>query len=400
MVKKVLAAFFVVLAFVSIHADPSTDSTRLNGPDLRQIKGWLAGIYPAWPYDTAMAAVAPVLNLWTPAVGDFRPAQSFAQVAYQNNQLEQYGSGADVLEFNPNPDYGDLNRWGRVYFSQGTRPFFLLYEHLNGTRFKPISDNSGGFYFDMSDPYNRDIFTQDIDFIYNNIVLPNASRYVTHNGRAVIYMWATSGMHGDFGGLMNEVAKKYPVSFFGSEPVVPADLDGINRIKAMDGIMLYATLDPDNKGSYTHMIQTYYTFALGLKQFYRKLETENPAKHWMLIPTFQSAYDDSRILERQISDGTPKTIPIYPRTRDELMLNAQVLKNGMTVDHTFDPVGPFVVYSELYEGAATIESLSGTLAPCVPGQQQLNFAVSRLPLCGYAGYGTGRLDVVKQFFGK
>jgi hypothetical protein len=52
----------------------------------------------------------------------------------------------------------------------------------------------------------------------------------------------------------------------------------------------------------------------------------------------------------------------------------------------YDPIGPFVVFSELFEGAAVIQS------------QCVSDTVDKRDR--YVGCGTGRLDVLNTFFGR
>ena len=72
---------------------------------------------------------------------------------------------------------------------------------------------------------------------------------------------------------------------------------------------------------------------------------------------------------------------MYPRTREELFGAAQALKTATAQDHIFDNYGPMVVYNELFEGAAVIESQP---YPAPDAQ--------------YHGFGLDRLAIVKQFF--
>jgi len=82
------------------------------------------------------------------------------------------------------------------------------------------------------------------------------------------------------------------------------------------------------------------------------------------------------------ADGSPKTVPMYPKSRDELFGAAQAIKTAIDQEHIYDSYGPMVVYNELFEGAAVIESQPYT----VPASQ-------------YHGFGLDRLAIVKQFFG-
>lgn len=45
-----------------------------------------------------------------------------------------------------------------------------------------------------------------------------------------------------------------------------------------------------------------------------------------------------------------------PQSRDELSGAAQTLKTAMSQQQIYDAYGPMVIYNELFEGAAVIES--------------------------------------------
>src|SRR5947207_7059386 len=164
-----------------------------------------------------MASVWPVPSLWTPSpVWDDLIPQSPSQIRLSAQQLTDYGSALDIIEFNPNPEYPDFVQWKQGYFAQLPslgRAFMLGYEHINGTRMRPIAVPPAGKApsFDMSDPFNRAVFTDDIDFMFREVIVPYSDYYVTTNGRAVIYLWNTENMLGDFGSLLNEIKARYPV---------------------------------------------------------------------------------------------------------------------------------------------------------------------------------------------
>src|SRR5438045_8703869 len=179
---------------------------RIDGVDIEGVHGWFANIYP-WRYDPSLATVYPARSVWS-RPNDF---QSAADIAAQNELLAEYGSGADVLEYRPNPDVSDHNQWLRTYFTNGDRPFFIAYEHVYGTRLIP-SDGAK----DMNLRFNREMFKADVDAIVRNVVLPYQHRYVTYQGRAVIFLWAVTAMYGDFASLLDEIRAQYPVAFIGS----------------------------------------------------------------------------------------------------------------------------------------------------------------------------------------
>lgn len=332
-----------------------TIPTRVNGVELSSVRGWLANIYP-WTYVPEVSTVHPVLRLWTP-----KELQTPFQIWEQSKQLNDYGSGADVLEYSPNPGLGDHNHWLRTYFTNGSRPFFLLYEHINGTRFDPPHNDAKN----MDLPHNRKVFKEDIDFMFRNVIIPYQSRYITVNGRAVIYMWASSAMTGDFVGLLEEVKANYPVFFIGTR-------DHENTAKVLDGFMDYS-LGPGS-GDYLQNVQNYRQGSFSWRQFLRKLESET-GKKYLFIPTFQAAYDDTKFPGRT-------SPPMYPRSKEEIEYHAELIKTGMGL--VYDKVGPFVVYSELPEGASVIESQCTSETANRPGR--------------WTGCGTGRLEVLKKHF--
>ena len=336
---------------------------RVDGIELLSISGWFANLYP-WRYIPNQATVYPVARLWTP-----KGYQSPAAVREQNELLDEYGSGADVLEYNPNPVYPDHNHWLSTYFRNGRRPFFLLYEHINGTRYKP---ESGPKNIDVA--YNREVFRVDIDFMVRHVILPYRDRYVTHNGRALIYMWSPSQLHGDLASLLDELRAKYPVMFIASPSLmaIPTDTQVLRNLAAFDGFMEYALVADD----YMTMVNTYRAnsvrWRLTIDQF-----SKQTRRKYVFIPTFQAAFDDSRVYP-------PRANPqMYPRSRGDLMVHAAAIQSSRGT--TYDRLGPFVVFSEFYEGGAVIES------ECLP---QTADRPDR-----YVGCGTARLEILKQYFG-
>jgi hypothetical protein len=365
----------MLLAF-AVHADaidPTIDSnadpprsvpSQIDGVELESISGWFANIYP-WRYIPSLATVYPVARLWTP-----KGFQSPAAVREQNALLDRYGSGADVLEYNPNPAYPDHNQWLATYFRNGRRPFFLLYEHINGTRYLP---ESGPKNMDLA--YNRQVFRGDVDFMVRNVIVPYADRYVTHNRRAVIYMWAPSQLKGDLASLLDEARAKYPVMFIGSPNLMgmPTDAQVLKNLAAFDGFMEYALVAAD----YSTMVDTYRANSARWRLTIDRFSKDN-GKRYFFIPTFQSAFDDSRWDPPR---GNPQ---MYPTSRADLFRHAAAIKSFMGT--AYDPFGPFVVFSELYEGGAVIES------ECLP---QTEDRPGR-----YVGCGTARLGILNSFFGK
>jgi len=333
-----------------------------GGVEIEGIRGWFANIYP-WKYLPTLSTVYPVRALWAKP-NDY---QSAADIASQNTLLEEYGSGADVLEYSANPDLPDHNHWLRTYFTNGDRPFFVAYEHIYGTRLLP--DNGAK---NMDVKYNRIAFRNDIDAIYRNVVVPFQRRYVTYHGRAVIYLWAASGMYGDFGSLLDEIREEYPVAFIGSVGLmrVPSDAAALKNFSALDGFMEYGLYDARGYDMMTAI------YAQNSGRWRRSIRTFQAAtgRKYLFIPTFRAAFDNSKF-----SEGVP---PMYPVDRAEIVHHAEVIKQEFGT--AYDPLGPFVVFSELIEGAAVIES------------QCISDTLDKRDR--WVGCGTGRLEILKQFF--
>ena len=334
-----------------------------GGVDIEGIRGWFANIYP-WKYVPDISTVFPVRALWA-RPNDY---QSPADIDRQNALLEEYGSGADVLEYSANPESPDHNHWLRTYFTNGDRPFFVAYEHVFGTRLIP-----GNGAKDMNVKYNRVAFKNDIDAIYRHVIVPFQHRYVTYRGRAVIYLWAASAMYGDFASLLDEVRAEYPVAFIGSVGLMqlPGDAATLKNDSALDGFMEYGLYD--SRG-YDVMTEVYRQNSGRWRRSIRTFEAVTRRKY-LFIPTFQAAFDNSKYIE-----GVP---PMYPVDRAEVVHHAEVIKQEFGT--AYDPLGPFVVFSELIEGAAVIESqcLSDTL-------DKRN---------RWVGCGTRRMEILKEYFG-
>jgi len=378
---------FLLALVLATPARVATIPARVDGQELNNIYGWWAAIYPNWPFVPSLATVWPAAHLWTPSAtwNDLIP-QSPSQIRMSAAQLTEYGSGLDVLEFNPNPEYPDFVQWKQGYFPQLAamgRPFLLGYEHINGTRMHPLGPTGpNAIKFDMSDPYNRAVFTEDVDFMFREVIVPYLDYYVTSNGRAVIYLWNTENMLGDFASLLNGIKARYPVMFIGSEWHKPHENDAqeMARFDALDGFMGYSVVDLTNEGNYAKAIVDQYWSALVFKNWLREYEAAHPGKYRLFIPTFQAAFDDSRFPGRQNPNGVAKVTPMYPRTREELFGAAQSVKTAIGAQ-IFDNYGPFVIYNELYEGAAVIDSQPYP----VPSNE-------------YHAFGLERLQIVRQFF--
>lgn len=347
-------------------ADPARPPvpTHIDGVEIEGIHGWFANIYP-WKYVPNMSTVYPVRSLWT-RPNDY---QSPADIAAQNTLLVDYGSGADVLEYSANPDLPDHNQWLRTYFTNGDRPFFIAYEHVFGTRFIPVDGAK-----DMDIRYNRVTFKNDIDAIVRNVVIPYRHRYVTYRGRAVIFLWAASAMYGDFASVLDEVRAEYPVAFVGSVGLMnpPTDPAALRNLTALDGFMEYGLYAPN----YEQMTMTYSQNSGRWRRMIRGFQAAT-GRRYLFIPTFQAAFDNSKYTAGQ------GLSPMYPKNRAEVVHHAELIRQEFGT--AYDPLGPFVVFSELIEGAAVIQS------------QCISDTVDKRDR--WVGCGTGRLDILKHYFG-
>src|SRR5919201_3588768 len=307
MVSRLGALLLLILLFSRVLPaidSPSSDvprlpvPTRIDGVEMEEIRGWFANIYP-WKYVPSVSTVYPVSSVWA-RPNDY---QSPADIAHQNDLLTEYGSGADVLEYSPNPDAPDHNQWLRTYFTNGGRPFFIAYEHVYGTRLIPTNGAK-----DMNVRYNRQAFKNDIDAIVRNVVIPYHERYVTYHGHAVIFLWAASAMYGDFASLLDEVRATYPVAFIGSVGLMhfPTDPVALANFRALDGFMEYGLYAP----GYDIMTATYAQNSGRWRRTIRGFEAATGRKY-LFIPTFQAAFDNSKFTG---GEGNP---PMYPVDRAE-----------------------------------------------------------------------------------
>lgn len=382
-VSGVLAAILLLGNNPPLKGANEVIPSSIPGVELATQKGWLANIYP-WGYDPVESTVHPVRSLWDPPKWDslqkryIAQYQSPAQIIEQSRQLERYGSSVDVLELNVCPSNFDYNHWLATYLGKNSsRPFFVLYEHVFGNC--NYAEQNGPKNMDLA--ANRKAFIEDIDFIFRNIILPNDRRYITVKGRAVIFLWSVVQMEGDFASLLEEVKSKYPVFFIGSVNIMgfPSHPDFINTLRSLDGYMEYATI----AGNYQSMIKGYKD---GLKKLQERIiEFEKETKrHYLVFPTFQFAFDDTRFPGRT-------NIPMYPMFKEEVdnyatwMRDAKIKIDPDLGRPLFDNVPTFGVYSELPEGGAIIES------QCALAQYQRY---------RWTGCGTGRLEIMKKYFGK
>lgn len=355
--------------------------TEVNGVEITGVKGWLANRNP-WRYVPEWSTVHPVSWLQTPY--EF-PTE--AQVEEQNRLLNQGGSGADVLSYNPNPDYPDHNQWMRTIFHSCGRPgraFLLLWEHVHGTRYEP-SDGAKN----MSLAVNRQRFEEDLDFMFREVIMRCEGRYVTWDKKAVIFLWSMGDMYGDVASLLDMMRAKYPVVFIGAVNVLhfaSKGPDELANIRALDGFMeysLYPVLATPEELvaksiSYERMVRMHSTgiFLLHLKI----LEWEKATrKRYLLVSTFQFAFDDTKYPTR-LGVNQPMYPPSQKVLEDFASSIARSEKSGVYIS-----IGPFVVWDELFEGAAAIPS------QCTPETAD---TPTRFVGCGFY-----RLQLLKKYFG-
>ena len=355
---------------------------EIRGVEVTRIKGWLANIY-AWQYIPEWSTVHPMSGLHQPY-----EMQTPWEMGEQSRLLDFFGSGADVLEYSPNPDSPDHNRWLTTYFENPActhRPFFLLYEHVNGARFERTREDGR---IDMSLAINRQRFEEDLEFMFRNVILPCQARYVTWNRRALIFLWSMGDMI-DAAPLLEEMRIKYPVAFVGGVNVLhfPAlqGPENMKSLQALDILMEY-TLFPvlptseevtAGRISYARMARMHLEGNLQLRFAIGEFE-KNTKRKRLLIPTMAYAFDDTNY-------PRPQNLPMYPESRKEVEDFAQRIKRWME-GGVYTPVGPFVVWNEYFEGGAIAPSQSLPETLDRPG---------RWVGCGYT-----RAQITEQYFGK
>mgnify|MGYP003392596355 CR=1 FL=1 len=360
-------------------AVPST----VNGVEFGSLRGWLSNFY-LWPYEKSISTVYPIPDLQSSG-----EMQSPGEVRNLIRMLMETGSAADVVQYNPNPASPDHNRLlASGYLTDALfarRPFFLQFEHANATRFDPANDD-GVHTKNMSDPANRRVWFDAIDWMFWQVIWPNRSRYVTLNGRAIIYLWSVPQMSGDFASLLEETRTRYPVAFIGSVNLLdlPEDVNNLRTFRALDGFMEYMvytkTVTPQERVlgaiSYERVAGQYFTNMSNLMDLTRVWAKEN-GRDYLFVGTMTHAFDDRLYPGRQ-------NLPMYPKSLAEKEKIAIRLRDWMGRG-LLVPVGPFTIVNELFEGAAVIpaECTSETVTTS-----------SRYVGCGY-----DRLNFSRDFFG-
>ena len=392
MAKRVvlLVALLMAMRLVSVPTFGQQFSIphEVYGVEITGVRGWHANRY-FWPNIPELATVWPIFR----EPGQFPSA---FEVAHDTQLLVQYGSGADVITFNPNtdsPDYNQLLRNGYLAdcglddkYGHNGRPFYLLYEHVNGTRFVHTREDRR---IDMSLTVNRQRFEEDLKFMLESIIVPCQARYVTWNRRALIFLWSMGDMI-YAAPLLEEMRIKYPVAFVGGVNVLhfpslqgPEDM---KSLQALDVIMEY-TLYPvvptpveatAGRIDYARMVRMHSAGNLHLSFAINEFEKVTGRKY-LLIPTMPFAFDDTKWPGRT-------NLPMYALNKREVEDFAKRLYDGMRNGIYSLLIGPFTIWDEYFEGGAVAPSQCTSATLDRPG---------RFVGCGYT-----RLAIMEQFFSK
>jgi hypothetical protein len=345
------------------------------GRELSKLRRPLAMVsrYPIWVYQPEFSTVYSIRRV--PGVpADKRIIQE------QNDELEDYGIEVDILQFNPNPEYPDWELYQDNYLAvPSTRPFFVLYENHFGTRYYfDRRDLKRGIYsVDLSLPHNREVLFEDLRIILERFVLPHDSRYLTCEGRALVYFWA-SQIFRNAKPVLQEAKRMFPLFLLGAEDpfhISPLD-DAVQRVSALDGVMPYALYRAGwYVGKYDVMRDEYFWQMIWWAQFLRK-----HAPNAKLFGTLQVAFDDSKV------PGSRRP-PMYPDSVDAVCRLASIIRTstmgntdlGFVVDGAVH-----AVYDEYYEGAAIERSFP---PPLGASHYRIRSALS----------GTVRLEIMREY---
>ncbi len=379
--------FLVVLLLAirptQVFAQQQAVPSRVDGVEFTGLRGPLTNLY-LWPYEPQIATVHPLPEFHQP--GDI---QSPGELRNLVRLLEESGSAADVIQYNPNPASPDHNRLlASGYLADASftnRAFFLQFEHANATRFDPPNDD-GVHTKNMSDPANRRVWFDAIDWMFWQVIWPNRARYVTLNGRALIYLWSVPQMSGDFASLLEETRTRYPVAFLGSVNVLdlPEDANNLRTFRALDGFMEYMvytkTVTPTERAlgavSYSRVMDLYFAKMSHLMDLARGWASER-GRGYVFVGTMTHAFDDRRYPGRQ-------NLAMHPRSLSEKERVALRLEDLMR-QGVLALAGPFTIVNELFEGAAIVPS------QCT---SETVTTTSRYVGCGY-----DRINFNRVFFG-
>lgn len=327
---------------------PGVEFYRLRSPVT------MVSRYPTWEYEPEKNTVFSIRR---------EPNEAADQriIKEQNDELEKYHIQVDMLQFNPNPreDIHDWELLEQNYLAvPSERPFFILYEHHFGTRYKfeRKALKEGRYVADLSLPHNRDVLFEDIKLLVDRFVLPFGSRYVTHDGRAFVYFWA-SQIYKNAKPVFEELKRRFPVFLIGAEDPfhINKSPDAIRRVSSMDGFIPYALYRAGwYVGRYPVMRHEYFWNMIRWSEFLRK-----HSRHAKLFGTLQVAFDDSAV---PWSDR----VPMYPNSVDQVYELASIIRSSM-IGPRSSMIEPYnlgfvldgavhAVYDEYFEGAAIEQS--------------------------------------------
>ncbi len=380
MIRIVLLAVLLAMWLSPQGAQAQEIPRTITGVEISTVRGWWAKHY-LWPYLPERSTVHPLPSLHEP--GKYQSPEQMLELV---RTVRRYGSGVDVIQYNPNPTSSDHNQLLASGFLKSeefaNRPFIVAYENANGTRFFPPDDN--GVPKDMNDPRNQQVFREDIEWIVREIILPNQSRYLTRGGKALIYIWSVANMSGPFGALLEEAKARWPIAFIGSinSLYLPTDFESSQSFQALDGFMEYAlypvaTEEEKRAGvvDYNRMKSLYITAYIRVLDIIRRFEGRT-GRRYLFIPTMQFAFDDTKWPGR-------RNTPMYAKSRAEVEAFAKLIDDAMNKG-SFSPYGPLLKANENFEGDAVGPS------QCLP--ETLD-TPTRFVGCGYS-----RLEIARDFF--
>lgn len=378
-----LVVLFLTIRPTQVFAQQQAVPSRVDGVEFTGLRGPLTNLY-LWPYEPEISTVHPLPDFQKPG-----ELQTPGELRSLVRLMMESGSAADVIEYNPNlasPDHNRLLASGYLTDALfANRPFFLQFEHANATRFDP-ADDDGVHTKNMSDPANRRVWFEKMDWIFWQVIWLNRARYVTHNGRALIYLWSVPQMSGDFASLLEETRTRYPVAFIGSVNVLdlPEDANNLRTFRALDGFMEYMvytkTVTSTERAlgavSYSRVMDLYFTKLSHLMDLARVWGSER-GRDYLFVGTMTHAFDDHNYPGRH-------NLSMHPTSLAEKERVAIRLKEWMSTG-LLALAGPFTIVNELFEGAAVI--------PSVCSFDSVTNA-SRYVGCGY-----DRIQFSRDFFG-
>jgi len=319
--------------------------------------------YPHWIYFPEHATVRSVRK----SAGD---SAGLEVIRKQNRELNKYGIKVDLLSFKPP---FDLKQHRKNFLAvNSNRPFLLLYEHTTNRY------SWSGNFIDMRRKRNANIFFEDLEFMFEEIIIPFRKRYVTMNGKALIYMWASPVMK-NFAPVLKKAKKKYPVAIIGGERPfrIPRKNDDIRRVKELAAVMPYMT----RKDSYRTMSKEYRLAAREWRSFLNRA-----APGTRLFATYVIAFD-----KRLVRDPSASPAPMYPTVKQAIN-HAKRIRS--IVGGVFDGVVNVTSYDEYYEGAAIEQSLPPKeFDPRLPKGFLYRGRMNRLS-------GTKRLEVIRDYLSR